>query len=617
MTYRFANCLLDSPRRELTVGGASVHLEPQVFDVLRHLVENRDRVVSRDELVEAVWQGRIVSEATIGARIFAARQAVGDTGEAQAVIRTLPRRGFRFVAPVTADGLDRGAMDRPVDQTRGPSGIGGIGKKGLGIAMHPVRVARAAIGVGPGVAPRGSAPQPGPAQYARHSRVRLAVSAASILLLLAGAGLMSSGQLWEARLDTASLERMAFPLPGKPSIAVLPFANLSSDAAQDMMGEGLTESLVNALARNSSLFVIAHSSTTPYAGQSAAAKRAAEELGVRYIVEGSIKRAGNQARVTTQLLDALDGSVLWSERYQRPAGDLLALEEEITARIARSLDIRIIYGSERSAGGTRSLDAWAAYGKGRAEYLKFTAAGTARAREHYLRALDFDPRYAEAMVALANTHFIEMVGARAEDWGSALAKIAKLQHQAARIAPGMPRLFELRSLLALTRGDYDLALTEAEAMAALDPNGAESHYVLGRMYFFAAQYERAIDSLRTAERINPHNRASYSSHLAFSYLALGKVDVAISILETVAERWPDYSAGRAYLAIVYQLAGREAEARRQVALLPRVAPDMTMLAIERRFSPMQDRPFADRIIEAARQAGIPDEAPGDLSAISE
>src|SRR5690606_14782774 len=177
--------------------------------------------------------------------------------------------------------------------------------------------------------------------------------------------------------------------------------------------------------------------------------------------------------------------------------------------------------------------------------------------------------------------------------------------EAARIAPGMPRLFELRSLLALTRGDYDLALTEAEAMTALDPNGAESHYALGRMYFFTGQYERAIDSLRMAERINPDDRASYLSHLAFSQLALGRADAAVSVLEGVAGRWPDFSPGRAYLAIAYQLAGRESDARKQAAFLADVAPHVTVLAIERRFSPMQDRALADRFIKAARQVGIP------------
>lgn len=433
------------------------------------------------------------------------------------------------------------------------------------------------------------------------------LAAGGLLLMLAVGAALTWAQLWETRIETASVERMAFPLPDKPSIAVLPFTNLSPAAAEDLTSKGLTESLVNALARNPALFVSAHSSTSAYAGQPAAAKRAAEELGVRYIVEGSVKRVGERVRVTTQLVDALSGRVLWSERYQRTAKDVLALEEEITTRIARSLDVRIIYGSERAAGGTRSLDAWAAYVKGRTEYLKFTKAGILSARQHLLQALQLDPNYAEAMVALANTYFAEMGGARKDAWASALAKIDELDRRAAQIEPRMPRLHELRSMMALTRGDNDLALAEAEAMVELDPNGAESHYVLGRMYFFNGQYERAIDSLNRAVRINPHSRASYSSHLAFSHLALGRVDVAIDILEAAAERWPDYSAGPAFLAILYQLAGREAEARQQIALLPRVAPDISMLVVERRFQPMQDRRLADRIIAAARQAGIPDQ----------
>jgi TolB-like protein/DNA-binding winged helix-turn-helix (wHTH) protein len=589
MIYRFAGSVLNIQLRELTVEGTPVHVEPQVFDVLRYLVENRDRVISRDELVDAVWQGRIVSEATIGTRIFAARRAVGDTGEVQAVIQTLPRRGFRFVASVNTDGPSRSELALASAESPPPSGPEGLGTNGLAPAPGSS-----------GLAAQPSQPSPS------RSHLPLAVMAASVMLLLVGAGSVAVWQLWEAQLEAASLGRMAFPLPRKPSIAVLPFTNLNKDAAQDLMGEGLTDGLVNTLARNPSVFVIAYSSTIAYAGQSGAVKRAAEELGVRYVVEGSIKRAGSHVRVTTQLVDALNGRVLWSERYDRVTDDFLALKDEIPARIARSLDLRINYAGDQSSGGTRNPDASTAYLQGRNEYLKFTRAGNSRAREHYLRAIKFDPNYAQAMVALAHSYFIEMVGARAEDWGRSLAKIARLQDQAARIAPGMPRLFELRSMLALTRGDHDLALTEAEAMAALDPNGAESHYVLGRMYFFTKQYQRAIDSLATAERINPNNRASYSSHMAFAHLALRKVDVATSILEAMAKRWPEFSPGRAYLAIVYQLAGRQSEARQQAALLTRAAPDVTVLAIERRFSPMQDRGFAARMVDAARQAGIPE-----------
>jgi TolB-like protein/DNA-binding winged helix-turn-helix (wHTH) protein/Tfp pilus assembly protein PilF len=581
MIYRFGDCVLDSQLCELTVGGMPVHVEPQVFDVMRFLLEKRDCVVSRDELINAVWQGRSVSDATVAARIWAARQAIGDTGEAQNMIATVRRRGFRFVASVTADATRHGEVPQPSDDNPEPL----ADNRGAVLAR--------------------TAPPPNTKATFSHRGRRIA-AAAAIVLLLVGAGVASWAQFHGARLEAAREERLAFPLPQRPSIAVLPFGNLSSDPAQNLMSEALTESLVNALAKNPSLFVIAHSSVSTYADKPIAATQAAEELGVRYIVEGSVRREGNRARVTVQLVDAIGGQVLWSERYDRAADDLLAVEEEITVRIARSLDLRIVYGTEQSAGGTRSLAAWSAFVEGRTEYLKFTSAGNARAREHYLRAIEIDPSFAQAMVALANTHFIDMFSMPSADWATPLTAISGLDRRAAQIAPQLPGLFELRSMVAMTKGDYSRALADAQAMVELDPNGAESHYVLGRMQFFMGQYERAIDSLSIAGRINPHNRASYSTHLAFAHLALGRTDVAISVLEGVAERWPEFSATPAYLAIVYQLAGRRTEATKQMRLLLHLAPDITMLTIEHRFSPMQDRGLAERIITAARQAGMPE-----------
>ncbi len=593
MIYRFANCLLDSERRELRVDGAPVHVEPQVFDVLLLLLENRDRVVGRDELIDAVWGGRIVSEATLGARIWSARHAVGDTGNTQAVIRTLPRRGFRLVAPVALDEAER---DSPAGPDEGGERVSRPTDDG---ATEAGAAAIVPATIGP------ATPGPGTVRSRPASPLRRAMAAVGALLLLLAIGTVGSGHLWGPRIERASPERMAYPLPDKPSIAVLPFANLTSDAARDFMGEGLTESLVNGLARNPFIFVVAHSATADHADGSAVARRVAEAFGVRYVIEGSVRRSDGTVRVTTELVDALGGSVVWSERYRRPARTFLALSEEITAEIARTLDVRLTYGTEPSSGGTLSLDAWAAYVQGREAYLEFSETGNARAREHYRRALAFDPDYAEAIVALAKTHFVELARLPAEEWGGVLARIEDLRRQAERIAPRMPQLFDLRSLLALTKGDYDLALKEAEAMAALYPNGPESHYVLGRMLFFAGKYRRAIEALETAERINPHNRASYMSHLAFSHLALGRLDTATAIIETIVADWPDYSAGRAYLAIVYQLAGRGPEAREQAELLPRVAPLMTMRTVMLRFSPLRDRGFADRIMEAARAAGIP------------
>ncbi|MEX2479991.1 MAG: winged helix-turn-helix domain-containing protein, partial [Gammaproteobacteria bacterium] len=196
----------------MTVADTPVHLEPQVFDVLRHLVENRDRVVSRHDLVDAVWQGRIVSEATISARIWAARHAVGDTGGAQAVIRTVPRRGFHFVAPVSVDEGSAEESSSPPEPNRVQPG------DGESKLDWPFEAWRAGLTRKAGSISR--------------SPVRFAIAAAAVMLLVLGAGLVGLEQPWGTRPETASVERMAFPLPERPSIAVLPFTNLSRDAAR-------------------------------------------------------------------------------------------------------------------------------------------------------------------------------------------------------------------------------------------------------------------------------------------------------------------------------------------------------------------------------------------------
>ena len=183
--------------------------------------------------------------------------------------------------------------------------------------------------------------------------------------------------------------------------------------------------------------------------------------------------------------------------------------------------------------------------------------------------------------------------------------------RAAAIAPDMPQLFELRAYLALVHGNLGDALKDAEAMVARNPNSADGQYLLGQMHFFAGEYGRAITALSAAERLNPNNRASYSAHMAFAHLALGQSDVAITILENVVYRWPDYSPGRAYLAILYRLAGREAEAREQADLHARMAPVPTVDDIELRFSPMHDRKLAEMIADAARRAGLQDKTAAD------
>ena len=236
MRYLFGEFVLDTDRRELRRGKELVALEPQVFDLLVHVVRHRDRVVSKDELLDAVWHGRIVSESALFNRINAARSAIGDTGDAQRLIKTLPRKGIRFVATVCEEQIPAApATDIPA-------------------------------------------------------------------------------------IDGAPERRLDLPLPDRPSIAVMPFANLSGDPDQEHVADGLCEDLITGLARIRWLFVIARNSAFMYKGAAIDIRRVSRELGVRYVLEGSVRRAGSRLRITAQLVDATTLAHHWAERYDRRAG---------------------------------------------------------------------------------------------------------------------------------------------------------------------------------------------------------------------------------------------------------------------------------------------------------
>src|SRR5262245_54329323 len=283
LDFRFADFEIDVARHELRRAGAVVHIEPQVFDLIVHLVKNRDRIVSKDELIEAIWQGRVISEAALSSRISAARRALGDSGNDQSLIRTLHKRGFRFVGDV------EDAAAAPAPGTRAAA-------------------AQAAAKDAPQLVPRAE----------------------------------------------------PLPLPDKPSIAVLPFQNMSRDPDQEYFADGLTEDIITGLSRQRWFFVIARNSSFTFKGQAVDVRDVAAQLGVRYVLEGSVRKAENRVRVTGQLIDAANGNHLWAARYDREFAGIFALRDEITTRFIRSCRPQTLVAE--AARGRRkppqSIDAW-------------------------------------------------------------------------------------------------------------------------------------------------------------------------------------------------------------------------------------------------------------------
>jgi TolB-like protein len=316
LLYSFEAYALDTERRELQRGLELVALEPQVFDLLVFLIENRDRVVSKDDLFASVWQGRIMSESTLTSRINAARKAVGDSGEQQNLIRTVARKGFRFVGSL---------RDEPAT-------------------------------------PPAAAP--------------------------------------------AEPTRPTIPLPDRPSIAVLPFINMSGDPEQEYFSDGISEDIITALSKLRWFFVIARNSSFIYKGKAVHLKQVAEELGVGYVVEGSVRKGGDRVRITVQLNDVATGSHIWAERYDRDLADVFAVQDEITEAIVAAIEPQV-YAAENFRAQRKppdSMDAWDLVMRALSHYWRVTRQDNVVAQALLEKAIAIDPNYGQALGVLATSH---------------------------------------------------------------------------------------------------------------------------------------------------------------------------------------------------------------------
>jgi TolB-like protein len=527
MQFVFGDYLLDLDRRELSWGTEAIAVGPQVFDLLVYLVRNRERVVSKDDLLDAVWDGRIVSESTLTSHINAVRKAVGDNGEEQRLIRTIARKGFRFVGEV-----------------REVRSSGGFGASRTGT------------------------------------------------------------------LNSDEPPAHALALPDKPSIAALPFLNLSGDPEQEYFADGVVEDIISALSRIGWLFVISRNSSFTYKGRPVDVKQVGRELGVRYVLEGSVRKAAHRVRITGQLIDATTGAHLWAERFESALDDIFELQdqvaESVVGAIAPQLERAEIDRAKRKP--TESLDAYDYYLRGMANFHQRTREAVGEALPLFHKATELDPDFASAYGIAAWCHFWRKINGWMTDPADETAEGARLARRAVELGAN--------DAVALTRGghalghfggDLDGCIALLDRALVLNPNLSAAWYLSGFQRIARGEHDDAIERIAHAMRLSPLDpeMVRMQAGTAMAHLFAGRFDDASSWAEKALRDLPGFLLAAGIVAASHALAGRTDEARQALRHLRGLDPEL-------RISNLKDWVLLRRpedlavFTEGLRKAGLPE-----------
>lgn len=530
MIYRFDDCELDTVLFELRRSGVVSSVEPKVMELLHYLVENRDRMVTKDELIEQVWDGRIVSDSALSSRIKMARQAIGDDGQAQRLIRTVHGRGFRFQGEVTT------AAPAPPD--------------------------------------RAADVEPPPA---------------------------TEGRSAAAPLDVDNR---------RPAIAVLPFENLSGDAEQEYFSDGVTEDLITALSKYRWLTVIARNSTFVFKHRTASVREIAAELGVRYVMRGSVRRAGDRLRITSQLIDAAADSTIWAERFDRRLDDIFEVQDEITSAIVGAVGPEIDNAEQDTAKrlGPGSLGAWDIYQRGMWHFWRYTRQDAKEARECFEQAIALDPSLVGAHAALAMVLVLHVLNNWSDDPPNALLDESIALAHAALVIDERDGFAHYAMGRALTqRGRHAEAIDEFTRALELNPNFAMAHFGLGTALVWSGEHERALPHLDRSLTLSPNDPVRWAFEvnkgMALSYL--DRNEEALKYLErsrrySNIDFWPHVCTASVLVAL-----DRMDQAKAVLAEALELRPDLTVSAVRKSAQHMMPTQLDD-FLHKLKTAGLPD-----------
>ncbi|GEO17614.1 winged helix-turn-helix domain-containing protein [Microvirga aerophila] len=522
MRYLFDDFVLDPDCRELHRAGDRIELEPQVFDLLEFLIRTRDRVASRDDLLDAVWQGRIVSESTLSSRINAARAAIGDSGTKQSLIRTLPRKGVRFVGDIREE------------HERQPK-----------TELEPVP---------------------------RH--VTFEDSVAKI-----------------------------------PSIAVLPFDNMSGHQEDTYFADGIAEEIITGLAQCSGLTVVARNSSFTFRGRSVDVRKIRDELGVSYVLEGSVRRSAKRLRITAQLIDARSGGHLWADRFDGDFRDVFELQDRITESVVAVIEPKLLFteADRVRRRPPQSLNAYDLYLRGLSLINEYTAEATFEALHCFDKALEYDPTYAQAMAASACYRGLSLFQGWAGQVEEPKSRSVQVARDAIAIAPNDPHVLWMAAFaIWVLAKDGPRAQELFRRSLSINQNSEIAMTLAGWVEAANGNPAAGRELIAKARHLNPTPPTPWVAlaGMAFTYIVEGKYAEAVGWAEQAVDQNRRFALALRSLAVALVKMGEMDRARLIVSEILKIEPDATAACLPERM-PDVGEPMLQTYIEALGRAGLP------------
>ncbi len=540
--FHVADWVADPATHRLHRGDTEVRLEPRVMALLVCLAARAGELVTREELERRVWGRTVVGYDALTSSIIKLRKALGDDSRQPRFIETVSKKGYRLIAPV-------GAVSSAPPR-RAPS--------------RPLFLA---------------------------AGLALSVLAALAVLLVYS--------------DRGTNGRFLSSVTDKPSIVVLPFGNLGNDPAQTYLSEGITADITTAISKLSGLFVVASASARNFQTAPGDVKQVAETLGVRYVLDGNVRRTGNRLRVNAQLVDATTGFQIWAERYDREMKDVLDVQDDIVTKIVSALSVNLTE-AERQRSARRYTVNIAAYDdflRGQSLYVRGTSEENLQARALFQQAIDRDPGFARAYGAMALSYVDEFRFGWGKAPAAALARALELANKAVALDDQLPQAYRALSYAQLHRREYPRSIEAIQRAIALDPNDTDGHASLALGHMYDGNYDTAVRMLRDVTRLNPHHPARYASALGQAYYFLGRHEDAVTTLRDAIERNASLLSSHVFHTAALSRLGRTDEAAWAASQIRALSQNFPAENVSRMF-PIKDPARERALMDDLKRAGL-------------